>query len=42
VGRPRSTNVRRVWVDDSKSGPATLWIGNNLGASIIKVEPLLN
>src|SRR6266516_4562157 len=36
---PRSTNIRRVYVDDSKS-PGTLWIGSNHGASIVKVEPL--
>jgi len=36
---PRSTNIRRVWVDDSANPPA-LWIGSNLGASIVKVEPL--
>ncbi len=36
---PRPTNVRRVFVDDSKN-PATLWVGSNHGASIVKVEPL--
>jgi virginiamycin B lyase len=36
---PRPTNIRRVYVDDSKK-PGTLWVGNNHGASIIKVEPL--
>lgn len=36
---PRPTNIRRVFVDDSKN-PGTLWIGSNHGASIIKVEPL--
>ena len=36
---PRSTNIRRVYVDDSKS-PGTLWIGSNHGASIVKLEPL--
>ena len=36
---PRSTNIRRVYVDDSKN-PGALWIGNNHGASIVKVEPL--
>ena len=36
---PRSTNIRRVFVDDTKK-PGTLWVGNNHGASIIKVEPL--
>jgi streptogramin lyase len=36
---PRPTNIRRVYVDDSKK-PGTLWIGSNHGASIVKVEPL--
>ena len=36
---PRPTNIRRVYVDDSKR-PGTLWIGSNHGASIVKVEPL--
>jgi virginiamycin B lyase len=36
---PRMTNVRRVNVDNS-TNPPTFWVGNNLGASIIKVEPL--
>jgi virginiamycin B lyase len=36
---PRPTNIRRVFVDDTKS-PGTLWVGNNHGGSIIKVEPL--
>jgi virginiamycin B lyase len=36
---PRSTNVRRVNVDNSTPTP-TFWIGNNLGASLIKVEAL--
>src|SRR2546427_2621279 len=36
---PRPTNIRRVYVDDTKS-PGTLWIGSNHGASIVKVEPL--
>ena len=36
---PRSSNIRRVFVDDRKS-PVTVWIGNNLGAAVIKVEPL--
>jgi streptogramin lyase len=35
---PRSTNIRRVFVDD-RTKPGTLWIGNNHGASIVKVEP---
>ena len=36
---PRSTNIRRVFVDD-RSKPGTLWVGNNHGASIVKVEAL--
>ena len=36
---PRYANIRRVFVDDRKT-PVTVWIGNNLGAAIIKVEPL--
>jgi streptogramin lyase len=36
---PRSTNIRRVFVDERGAKPV-LWIGNNHGASIVKVEPL--
>lgn len=36
---PRPTNIRRVFVDDTKS-PGALWVGNNHGGTIIKVEPL--
>jgi virginiamycin B lyase len=36
---PRTTNIRRVFVDNS-TNPVTFWVGNNHGASIIKVEPL--
>jgi virginiamycin B lyase len=36
---PRSTNIRRVFVDDS-TNPVTFWVGNNHGASIVKLEPL--
>lgn len=35
---PRPTNIRRVDVDNSTS-PPTLWVGNNHGAAIVKVEP---
>jgi len=35
---PRMSNIRRVFVDET-SGRPVLWIGNNLGASIVKVEP---
>ncbi|MEA2905051.1 MAG: hypothetical protein QOI12_2438 [Alphaproteobacteria bacterium] len=36
---PRTTNIRRVFVEET-SGRPVLWIGNNHGAAIIKVEPL--
>lgn len=36
---PRTTNIRRVFVDNS-TNPVTFWVGSNHGASIIKVEPL--
>jgi streptogramin lyase len=36
---PRSTNIRRVFVDNSTT-PPTFWVGNNHGASIVKLEPL--
>ena len=36
---PDSTNIRRMFVDDSGPRPV-LWIGNNHGASIIRMEPL--
>jgi streptogramin lyase len=36
---PRSTNVRRVWVDNTTT-PVTFWVGSNHGASIVKLEPL--
>jgi len=36
---PKTTNIRRVFVDNSTS-PVTFWIGSNHGASIIKLEPL--
>ena len=35
---PRQTNVRRVWVDN-RTTPVTFWVGNNHGASIVKLEP---
>ena len=35
---PRFTNVRRVFVDNSTT-PVTFWVGNNHGASIVKLEP---
>jgi virginiamycin B lyase len=36
---PRFTNIRRVFVDNSTT-PVTFWVGNNHGASIVKLEPL--
>jgi streptogramin lyase len=36
---PRFTNIRRVFVDNSTALP-TFWVGNNHGASIVKLEPL--
>ena len=36
---PRQTNIRRVFVDNSTT-PPTFWVGNNHGASVIKLEPL--
>jgi len=36
---PHSTNIRRVFVDDSGARPV-LWVGNNHGGAIVRVEPL--
>jgi streptogramin lyase len=36
---PRQTSMRKMFVDNSTS-PVTIWIGNNKGASIVKLEPL--
>jgi virginiamycin B lyase len=36
---PRQTNIRRVFVDESGPRPV-LWLGNNHGAAIVKVEPI--
>ncbi|MND04428.1 hypothetical protein D3C83_246880 [compost metagenome] len=36
---PGTTNIRRVDVDNSTS-PPTFWVGDNLGATLIRVEPL--
>ena len=36
---PRTTNIRRVFVEETGSRPV-LWIGNNHGSAIIRVEPL--
>jgi hypothetical protein len=36
---PRSTNIRRVFVDNTTT-PVSFWVGSNHGASIVKLEPL--
>ena len=36
---PHFTNIRRVFVDNSTT-PVTFWVGNNHGASVVKLEPL--
>jgi virginiamycin B lyase len=36
---PRSTNLRRVFVDNLTT-PVTFWAGNNHGAEILRLEPL--
>jgi hypothetical protein len=36
---PRTTNIRRVFVDNSTT-PVAFWVGSNHGASIVKLEPL--
>ena len=36
---PKTTNIRRVFIDES-TNPVTFWCGNNMGAEIIKLEPL--
>ncbi|MBI3939679.1 MAG: carboxypeptidase regulatory-like domain-containing protein [Acidobacteria bacterium] len=36
---PRSTNIRRVHVDNSTT-PVTFWVGSNHGSSVIRLEPL--
>jgi virginiamycin B lyase len=36
---PRTTNIRRVFVDEKGPRPV-LWVGSNHGASVVKVEPL--
>jgi len=36
---PRTTNIRRVFVDNATTRP-TFWVGSNHGASIVKLEPL--
>ena len=36
---PRTTNIRRVFLEERGARPV-LWVGSNLGASIVRVEPL--
>jgi virginiamycin B lyase len=36
---PRHINMRSAFVDNS-TAPVTFWVGNNHGASIVKLEPL--
>ncbi len=36
---PQQTNIRRVFVGNSTT-PVTFWVGNNHGASIMKLEPM--
>jgi len=36
---PKTTNIRRVFVDNSTT-PPTFWVGSNHGANIIKLETL--
>jgi virginiamycin B lyase len=36
---PRYSNLRRAFVDD-RTPQVAVWVGNNLGASVIKLEPL--
>jgi virginiamycin B lyase len=36
---PRTTNIRRVFVQETGPRPV-LWVGSNLGASIVRVEPI--
>jgi streptogramin lyase len=35
---PTSTNIRRVWVDNS-TNPVTVWTGSNHHADILRIEP---
>jgi streptogramin lyase len=36
---PRTTNIRRVSVQETGPRPV-LWVGNNHGSAIVRVEPL--
>ena len=35
---PHTTNIRRVFVQETGPRPV-LWVGNNHGGAIVKVEP---
>ncbi len=35
---PHTTNIRRVFVEETGARPV-LWVGNNHGAAIVRVEP---
>lgn len=37
---PRTTNIRRAFVETAPNKPVVFWVGSNHGASIIKLEPL--
>jgi virginiamycin B lyase len=37
---PKSTNIRRVFVQDTDHNATALWVGSNHGGSIVKVEPI--
>ena len=37
---PRSTNIRRVFVESAPDNKVVFWVGSNHGASIIRLEPL--
>ncbi|MEA3027962.1 MAG: virginiamycin lyase, partial [Alphaproteobacteria bacterium] len=36
---PNRTNIRRVFLEETGPRPV-LWVGNNHGSAIIRVEPL--
>jgi streptogramin lyase len=37
---PRSTNIRRVFVESTPDKRVAFWVGSNHGASIIRLEPM--
>jgi len=37
---PRSTNIRRVFVESTPDNRVVFWVGSNHGASIVRLEPL--